>query len=262
VVDVGGGIGASTLPLAKAFLHLRYTIQDREAVIPEAEKVRRPFNDSCPLTDIGACTLQVLEPRTCRCNHRWRSHYPKSLSSLSMLLHLLTLVDAIVIVHDFFGTQPIKNAKIFFLRFVLHDWPDVKAREILKQLRASASSNTKLLLLETITPYACPSSDVFVGIPGAEVPPAPAPLIPNLGVASAFAFISDMQVCMTGPRCRLTTNGLLVDDERSMFVREDYWSMDRLGGWYWLDARVDQTRPTQHIGFHACVMEFGTSKPP
>ncbi|KAK7449180.1 hypothetical protein VKT23_013328 [Stygiomarasmius scandens] len=36
VVDVGGGVGSCTLPLCKAFPHLRYVVQDRAAVVPQA----------------------------------------------------------------------------------------------------------------------------------------------------------------------------------------------------------------------------------
>lgn len=39
VVDVGGGIGSSTLALAREFPHLRYVVQDRPSTIPLATNV-------------------------------------------------------------------------------------------------------------------------------------------------------------------------------------------------------------------------------
>jgi hypothetical protein len=39
VVDVGGGVGAVTLTLAKSFPHLRYVVQDRPSVVPKGVKV-------------------------------------------------------------------------------------------------------------------------------------------------------------------------------------------------------------------------------
>jgi hypothetical protein len=39
VVDVGGGVGSSTLQLFNAHPHLRYVVQDRPKVIPDAVKV-------------------------------------------------------------------------------------------------------------------------------------------------------------------------------------------------------------------------------
>jgi tRNA G46 methylase TrmB len=39
VVDIGGGIGSSTLQLMKAYPHLRYVIQERRRVITDGVKV-------------------------------------------------------------------------------------------------------------------------------------------------------------------------------------------------------------------------------
>lgn len=39
VVDVGGGIGSTTLKLLKAYPHLRYIVQDRPHVIADGVKV-------------------------------------------------------------------------------------------------------------------------------------------------------------------------------------------------------------------------------
>jgi hypothetical protein len=43
VVDVGGGVGSSTLELFKAYPHLRYVVQDRPTVNAHAIKVRLPI---------------------------------------------------------------------------------------------------------------------------------------------------------------------------------------------------------------------------
>lgn len=37
--------------------------------------------------------------------------------------------------HDFFTPQPVKGARVYFLRMVLHDWPDDVCRKILGHLR-------------------------------------------------------------------------------------------------------------------------------
>lgn len=39
VVDVGGGVGMATLPVAKAFPDLRIVIQDRPKFVEDARKV-------------------------------------------------------------------------------------------------------------------------------------------------------------------------------------------------------------------------------
>jgi hypothetical protein len=47
VVDVGGGIGSSTLHLAKAFPDLRFIVQDREHTVQAGIKVCVPDVDTC-----------------------------------------------------------------------------------------------------------------------------------------------------------------------------------------------------------------------
>jgi hypothetical protein len=62
-------------------------------------------------------------------------------------------------VHNFFEPQPVKEAAVYILRFILHDWPDVEAITILQQLRPALGPNSKIILLEQIVPYTCPVED-------------------------------------------------------------------------------------------------------
>ena len=54
--------------------------------------------------------------------------------------------------HDFFKPQPVENAKAYYLRGVLHDWPDKQAREILGNIRGAMSKHSILLLNENALP--------------------------------------------------------------------------------------------------------------
>jgi hypothetical protein len=83
---------------------------------------------------------------------------------------------------------------VFFLRGVIHDWPNASARKILKHLRASAQSDTTLILNDFLVPYAAYSNDLFSDIPGADVPSAPYPLLANLGPVSNSTVMTDLQV--------------------------------------------------------------------
>lgn len=112
----------------------------------------------------------------------WQREYPEPLADGRVTLQA----------HDFFEPQPIKNAAVFFLRFVLHDWPAEKAKLILKALRPSAAPNTKLVLLENLVPYAVPGLEQ--NIPGDKVSVPPAPLLPNLGAVNFFCYMVDMHV--------------------------------------------------------------------
>ncbi|KAJ7434528.1 O-methyltransferase, partial [Mycena galericulata] len=180
VVDVGGGIGSTSMLLASAFAEegLRFVIQDRAVVVEMGEKAWR---DKCPeLLDSGAVRFQV---------------------------------------HDFFTPQPITDAAVFLLRVVLHDWPDAFAQRILLRLREAAAPRTRLVLADWVLPLAC-VDDFGVGgggeggeekdgkagkekeplVEGAEKMLAPAPLLANLGKASANAYWMDltMQVTFNG----------------------------------------------------------------
>lgn len=56
--------------------------------------------------------------------------------------------------HDFFTTQPVKGAKAYYLRTVLHDWPDKQARIILEKLRDAMTKDSVLLIYENTMPDA------------------------------------------------------------------------------------------------------------
>ncbi|KJA22483.1 hypothetical protein HYPSUDRAFT_649614 [Hypholoma sublateritium FD-334 SS-4] len=164
VVDVGGGIGSTSMILATAFAQegaqgvarrpLQFVIQDRAVVCAMGEKA-------------------------------WKAKCPELLGAT---VHFQ--------VHDFFTPQPVKDAAVFLLRVVLHDWPDDFARKILLRLREAAAPETKLLIADFVLPLACPddtsSTGILEGIEGAESVLAPAPLLPNLGKASANVYWMDL----------------------------------------------------------------------
>jgi hypothetical protein len=111
---------------------------------------------------------------------------------LSYQVHYnLTADPSLPTVQNFFEPQPEKNAAVYFLRLVLHDWPDNKAHEILRTLRASANDDTKLILFDMIVPHACAEDSPLPGAPVA--PPPPPPLLPNFAVGT-FITASDLQM--------------------------------------------------------------------
>ncbi|KAF8622414.1 hypothetical protein AX15_007060 [Amanita polypyramis BW_CC] len=95
--------------------------------------------------------------------------------------------------HNFFEAQPRKNVSVFFMKSIMHDWSDEYCRKILKPLREAATPNTKLVLMDSLVPYAChdPRDDALFGATAKE---APAPLLANWGASNARSYISDM--CM------------------------------------------------------------------
>ena len=124
--------------------------------------------------------------------------------------------DTSHVVHDFFTPQPIKNAAVFLLRIVLHDWPDKYARKILIRLREAANKDTKLVIADFVMPLACVddfdidfSAEALGGVTnkledgfrvkGASKALAPWPLLANLGKASANVYWMDITVGIQTP---------------------------------------------------------------
>ncbi|MCJ1311317.1 hypothetical protein MMC25_004988 [Agyrium rufum] len=54
--------------------------------------------------------------------------------------------------HDFFHTQPVVGADVYFLRWVLHDWPDKYAIRILRALIPALKPGARVLLNEFVLP--------------------------------------------------------------------------------------------------------------
>jgi hypothetical protein len=118
--------------------------------------------------------------------------------------------------HDFFDPQPVKNPAIFFLRVILHDWPDAFARRILLRLREAAreprskggsengsdQEGTKLIIGDFVLPLACMddfgsgsgSREGEGGVEGVETMLARPPLLANLGKGSAMVYWMDLTV--------------------------------------------------------------------
>lgn len=158
VVDVGGGLGGVTMPLARNFPGLRYVIQDRPPVVADGEKF-------------------------------WKSEFSSALDSKLVQLQA----------HDFFEPQPVKDAAVYMLRFILHDWSDDEARRILEHLRQAATPSTTLLILEQIVPYTSPVEDqVATTIPGAAAPKLPEVLQGNGGMATSIVSMADLQMLNFG----------------------------------------------------------------
>ena len=59
-------------------------------------------------------------------------------------------IDAMV--HNFFTPQRVEGARAYYLRTILHDWPDRDARAILKNILPAMSRDSILLINEQILP--------------------------------------------------------------------------------------------------------------
>ena len=186
VVDVGGGTGSACREIMKKNSLLKFTIQDLQNAVDQAIVVSIPTS-----TSISKCTPQH------RTWQSWNYHEPKAIADGQVTIQT----------HDFFSPQPIRNADIFLLRNILHDWPNAKAVEILRRLReAAVPGKTKLVVIDAVVGYACAADQgkiyeakdiVFEGSEkGRGVPVG---LLSNLGRAGARNYNLDL-TCAPPPR--------------------------------------------------------------
>ncbi|KAL4802466.1 S-adenosyl-L-methionine-dependent methyltransferase [Aspergillus unguis] len=57
-------------------------------------------------------------------------------------------LDAEVIAFDLFKPQPVKDARIYYMKFVLHDWSDAQSLEILTHIREAMKAGYSTLIIE------------------------------------------------------------------------------------------------------------------
>jgi len=54
--------------------------------------------------------------------------------------------------HDFFNEQPILDADVYLLRWILHDWSDKYAIRILQALKPALKYGAKIIIMEHVLP--------------------------------------------------------------------------------------------------------------
>ncbi|KAG6817102.1 hypothetical protein H0H87_012623 [Tephrocybe sp. NHM501043] len=80
---------------------------------------------------------------------------------------------------------------------ILHDWSDEYCVKFLAQLRAVARRDTKLLLIESLIPFACRDPSDGAGaldIPGSVPHEAPEPLLANYGAVNEMGYNADIDM--------------------------------------------------------------------
>jgi hypothetical protein len=54
--------------------------------------------------------------------------------------------------HDFFKPQPVKNADVYFFRYILHNWADKYSIEILQNLIPAMKAGSRVIIYEFLLP--------------------------------------------------------------------------------------------------------------
>ncbi|KAJ7071603.1 O-methyltransferase [Mycena amicta] len=158
VVDVGGGVGSTSLILAKAIPHISLVVQDRPSVIADAKKY---WSEKAPeLLESNRVKLEAHDFFVPMVNHN------ASVFLLRWILHDWPDALAIKIL------QNLRQAAL----------PETKLITV------------DVLIPYTCADSACDESK----IPGASRPAAPEPLLANGGAASSLKYLLDMQMFVLG----------------------------------------------------------------
>lgn len=106
-----------------------------------------PSGDSSALVDIGGGMGLCLEEFLAKVP-QWKGRLVLQ-EQEAVVKHVHGLNPWIeVMAHDFFKSQPVKGARAYYLRNILHDWPDETCREILRQLKSVMKLNYSKILVD------------------------------------------------------------------------------------------------------------------
>lgn len=114
VVDIGGSHGQLCVEVAKEFQSLEFIVQD----LPEAvETAHQSVNADTSIDPAIKARVRFMS-------------------------------------HDFFQPQPVVDAHVYFLRMIIHDWPDKEALVILQHLRHVLERNpaARIVIMDTVLP--------------------------------------------------------------------------------------------------------------
>ncbi|KAH7874191.1 S-adenosyl-L-methionine-dependent methyltransferase [Lentinula edodes] len=106
----------------------------------------------------------------------WSKEKPELVQNLSVQFQAMNFL------HD----APVASCDFYYLRHVLHDWPDLDCIKILSNIRKAVKHGTRLLLHELVLQHVV--SD------GSRGEQAPEPLLPNFGVGRARLYQQDMNM--------------------------------------------------------------------
>ncbi|KAK0214404.1 O-methyltransferase-domain-containing protein [Armillaria fumosa] len=178
VCDVGGGIGVISMQLADTHHNLRIVLQDLPSQIEMAKDEVWP----------KLCPAAILDGR----------------------VQFKTI--------DFFSESPVKDCDIYFLKNILHNWPDNECAMILTRVRSAMSTNSRLLICDYIIQHAYRDKNISESV---SLKLAPEPLLQNYGAGRMTQYNMDLaMMCMYNSQERSLDHFVRLGKEAGLqFVR-------------------------------------------
>ncbi|KAF8656493.1 hypothetical protein AX16_002512 [Volvariella volvacea WC 439] len=91
---------------------------------------------------------------------------------------------------DFLVEQPVGGQDIYYLRNILHNWPDHESKLILKHVSGAMTPKSRLLIHEYVLQHVDRQSNEADSQAGIEV--APQPMLPNFGIGNMRMYNQDL----------------------------------------------------------------------
>jgi len=88
---------------------------------------------------------------------------------------------------DFFKEPPVKGQKIYYLRHIIHDWPDTDSLIILKNVRQAMDPDSRVFIHEYILEQLHRGESMNSSL-------APKPLLPNYGAGNIRPYYQDLNM--------------------------------------------------------------------
>ncbi|KAG2070682.1 S-adenosyl-L-methionine-dependent methyltransferase [Suillus decipiens] len=89
---------------------------------------------------------------------------------------------------NFLEESPVAGKDVYYLRYILHDWPDSESTTILRNIRKVMGPNSRVLINDCILFHPVEEP----GIETIEISKAPEPMLSNFGVGNLTAYQQDM----------------------------------------------------------------------
>ncbi|KAF8645727.1 hypothetical protein AX16_007595 [Volvariella volvacea WC 439] len=136
-----------------------------------------PWKDVNTVCDVGSGVGSFALPLSKTYPHVWAKENPEAVEQQ----HVQFLPG------DFFKEIPVEGQDVYYLRNILHTWPDADAVKILQSLRKAMRANSRLLIHDYVLQHVNRKDEGYVG---PEI--APEPLLPNFGHGNIRVYNQDL----------------------------------------------------------------------
>ncbi|KAH7909765.1 S-adenosyl-L-methionine-dependent methyltransferase [Hygrophoropsis aurantiaca] len=93
---------------------------------------------------------------------------------------------------NFFEESPVEGKDVYYLRNIIHDWPDAKAAVILRNVRKAMGPHSRLLIHDYVLANGNRKSVSTSESMGADI--APEPMLPNFGAGNSRMYQQDLNM--------------------------------------------------------------------